>query len=214
MKLTLPKHPNVTKTNDEDPIDFYYYPLVGWVYKKRLVNTLSLLSGGHERLLDIGYGSGLMFPELLGRSREVYGLETHGQEAKVYEMIDKEKLDRQKVILKPGSILAMPWPDGFFDAVVSVSTLEHIKDLDKAMAEIRRVLAPGGEAVLSFPVRNQVTDRFYRLFGYDPRAIHPSGHRDIIAAAEKYFTVEQVLAFPKLKNLDWSLYCSIRCEKK
>ncbi len=206
MKLTLPHRANLVKTNDEDPIDFYYYPLIGLVYKKRLINTLSLLERRSERLLDIGYGSGLLFPELLARASEVCGLETHGRESQVYEMIDKEKIDRSRVILKPGSILAMPWPDGYFDAVVSVSTLEHIEDLDKAMSEIRRVLKPGGQAVLSFPIRNRLTDYFYRLFGFNPRQIHPSSDQDIIAAAGRFFKIERTLELPKL-------YCSIRCIK-
>ena len=110
-----------------------------------------------------------------------------GQEEKVYEFLDKEKIDRENVILKSGSILEIPFCDGFFNALVSVSTLEHINDLDKAMSEMCRVLMAGGEMILSFPVRNVITDWFYKLFGYNPRSIHPSSHRDIIAAAKKIF---------------------------
>jgi ubiquinone/menaquinone biosynthesis C-methylase UbiE len=118
------------------------------------------------------------------------------------------------VVLKAGSILEIPWDDAFFDEVVSVSTLEHIPELDKAMLEMSRVLKSGGKMVLSFPVRNKITDFFYRIFGYNPRRIHPSSHRDIIAAAEKYFTVEKTLVFPQISNIDLSLYCTIKCLKK
>jgi ubiquinone/menaquinone biosynthesis C-methylase UbiE len=213
-KLIFPLRANVFKTNDEDPIAFYYYPAIGWIYRKRLANTLSLLSAGREKILDIGYGSGLLFPSLLQFGRTCYGLENHGQEEKVYDFLAKEKISREKVILKNGSVLAIPFADGFFDAVVSVSTLEHIPDLDKAMAEMSRVLSSGGEMILSFPVRNQVTDWFYRLFGYSPRKIHPSSHRDIIAAAEKYFQIEKIIKFPARFPLDYSFYCSIKCAKK
>jgi ubiquinone/menaquinone biosynthesis C-methylase UbiE len=116
--------------------------------------------------------------------------------------------------LKSGSILALPADDGFFDEIVCVSTLEHIPELDKAMEEMSRVLKVGGKAVLSFPVRNAITDRFYRLFGYDPRKLHPSSHNDIIAAASRHFVVEKVLAFPNIRNIDLALYCTIRCVKK
>jgi SAM-dependent methyltransferase len=212
--LIFPAHANVFKTNDEDPIDFYYLPLIGWVYRKRLVNTLSLLDAGKEKILDIGYGSGLLFPSLLQFAQTCYGLESHGQEKKVYEFLAKEKIALEKVILSSGSILEMPFADGFFDAVVSVSTLEHIEDLDKAMSEMSRVLKPGGEIILSFPVRNIITDLFYKLFGFSPREIHPSSHRDIITAAEKIFKVEKILKFPNFKNIDLSLYCTIKCVKK
>lgn len=213
-KLILPQKKNVFKTNNEDPIFFYYFPIIGWVYKKRLINTLALIDGNYERTLDIGYGSGLLFPSLLIFSKICYGLENHGQEEKVYKMLEKEKIDKGKVILEPGSILEMPFSDNFFDLVVSVSTLEHIKDLDKAMSEIYRVLEKNGKAILSFPVRNTITDCFYKLFGFNPRHIHPSSHNDIIRAAKKYFEVEKILKFPNIKNINHSLYSSIKCVKK
>lgn len=214
MQLYFPQKGNVVKTNDEDPIDFYYYPLIGYVYKKRLANTLDLVEPGNAKLLDVGYGSGLLFPSLAHAANELYGLENHGQEEKVYQTLAKEGLDRNKVFLQNGSILAMPYQDSLFDYVVSVSTLEHIKEIDQAMAEIARVLKPGGKAALSFPVRNVITDWFYKLFGYNPREIHPSSHTDIINAAKKYFDIEKIVKFPNIKNIDYSLYCSIKCVKK
>jgi malonyl-CoA O-methyltransferase len=43
----------------------------------------------------------------------------------------------------------LPFPDGAFDAVVSGLVLEHLHDLDAFFAEARRVLKPGGRAVVS-----------------------------------------------------------------
>lgn len=211
-ELFLPKH--FFNTNDEDPTLFYRLPLIGWVYRKRLINTLVLTEAGVGKLLDIGYGSGLLFPSLLKKADVCYGLENHGNESRVREMLKNEEIAEEKVVLKAGSILDIPFPDVFFDEVVSVSTLEHIPELDKAMAEISRVLKPGAKAVLSFPVRNKITDFFYRLFGYNPRRLHPSSHRDIITAAEKFFSIEKTLVFPRLRNIDLSLYCTIKCVKK
>jgi SAM-dependent methyltransferase len=39
---------------------------------------------------------------------------------------------------------ALPFPDGAFDAVVACLVFEHIRDVDDAIAEVARVLAPGG----------------------------------------------------------------------
>jgi ubiquinone/menaquinone biosynthesis C-methylase UbiE len=110
--------------------------------------------------------------------------------------------------------LALPFEDENFDTIVSVSTLEHISNLDKAMHEMSRVLKKEGEVILSFPVRNPITDQFYKLFGYNPRKIHPSSHRDIINAAKKYFIVKKIIKFPALLPLDVAGYCSIKCLKK
>lgn len=211
-ELFLPK--KFFNTNNEDPTLYYRLPLIGWVYRKRLINTLLLTESGVEKLLDIGYGSGLLFPSLLKKSEFCFGLESHGNEAKVEEMLKNENIAKEKVSLKSGSILEIPWDDAYFDEIVSVSTLEHIPELDRAMSEMSRVLKPGAKAVLSFPVRNRITDFFFRLVGYNPRRLHPSSHNDIIAAAEKYFVIERILTFPQLKNIDSSLYCTIKCVKK
>jgi SAM-dependent methyltransferase len=44
----------------------------------------------------------------------------------------------------------LTFADGSFDLVVSMSTFEHIADVPKALAEIHRVLRPGGAVLLSF----------------------------------------------------------------
>lgn len=47
---------------------------------------------------------------------------------------------------------ALPWPDATFDAVVTTSTIAHLRraDIFKTMAEIRRVLKPGGFLLADF----------------------------------------------------------------
>jgi SAM-dependent methyltransferase len=46
---------------------------------------------------------------------------------------------------------AIPFDDGSFDWVIANHVLEHVGDLDKAVSEIARVLAPGGRAILQTP---------------------------------------------------------------
>lgn len=48
-------------------------------------------------------------------------------------------------------ILASGFDDARFDLVVSGDVLEHVPDLDQALAEMRRILAPGGRCVATFP---------------------------------------------------------------
>lgn len=45
---------------------------------------------------------------------------------------------------------AIPWPDASFDLAFSSCAFEHIQELPRALAEIRRVLRPGGVLVTSF----------------------------------------------------------------
>jgi SAM-dependent methyltransferase len=48
----------------------------------------------------------------------------------------------------------LPYPDGRFDVVICNHVLEHVPDDARAMRELRRVLAPGGWAVLQTPVQS------------------------------------------------------------
>jgi SAM-dependent methyltransferase len=52
-------------------------------------------------------------------------------------------------------ITDIPQPDGAFDIVICNHVLEHVPDDRKAMRELRRVLRPGGLAVLQHPVQDR-----------------------------------------------------------
>jgi SAM-dependent methyltransferase len=58
---------------------------------------------------------------------------------------------------------AWPYPDASFDAAVSNQVLEHVTDLDAFLAELGRVLAPGGRSVHVFPVRSTLFDGHVRM---------------------------------------------------
>ena len=51
----------------------------------------------------------------------------------------------------PGDALRLPFPDGHFDRVLAAEILEHIPDDELAMAELARVLRPGGTAAVTVP---------------------------------------------------------------
>jgi len=211
--FTLPPKTHLYKTDEDDPVFLHFLPGIGYVYKKRLKNTLSLLGDGpYEQLLEIGYGSGILFPELSKRARCVTGVEIHDKEAYVYKTVHHENITN--VVLKKGTIYALPFAQSSFDRVVSVSTLEHLDNLNKALLEIQRVLKPSGKAVLSFPVRNPITDTFFRIVGYNPRHLHPSSHNDILNAVHNYFYIERYCTFPPFLPIDYSLYCTIRVGRK
>jgi SAM-dependent methyltransferase len=115
--------------------------------------------------------------------------------------------------LHTASLFALPFEPGTFDAVVCLSVLEHLTELDEAMAALRAQLKPGGVAILGFPVRNPVTDLFFRAAGYKPREVHPSSHADIIGAARRHpgFTVDKVARMPWFLPLPFAAYVACRC---
>jgi SAM-dependent methyltransferase len=209
MAIRLPAREHISATNDEDPLQYYYLPLTRHVYTRRLQLVCDLLEDGpFENLLEIGYGSGILLPELSQRCRRLVAADIHRQFDQVYAMLEAEGVVAS---LHYGDVRGLPFQDGEFDAVVCVSVLEHLVDLDAAVGEIRRVLRPAGTAVIGFPVRNGITSAFYRLVGHDPIKIHPSSHRDILAAIGGGLHTEECVIFPRFLPVDLSMYVACRC---
>ena len=212
--IVLPAPGVAPKTAPDDPIDYYYRPLTGRLYRGRLRLASDLLGDGpFDALVEVGYGSGVFLPELARRTTRLAGLEIHDAADRVAAMLESLGAEAE---LRHGSLFDMPFETGEFDALVCLSVLEHVRELDGALDEIRRVLAPGGVAVLGFPVRNIFTDTFFRLVGYDPRRIHPSSHADILAAAERHpgFELERRAHLPPVLPLDLAAYAGCRVRRR
>lgn len=78
-----------------------------------------------------------------------------------------------------GDVYSLPFPDGSFDTVVSLETIEHLEDPARALAEFRRVLAPGGVLLGSVP-----THEFEEACrdAYGPNEFHKSEFDDAAVA--------------------------------
>jgi ubiquinone/menaquinone biosynthesis C-methylase UbiE len=208
--VKLPPRSLVPKTAADDPVEYYFKPLTARLYRARLRLAGALLGPGpYESLLEVGYGSGIFLPELAGRTRRLAGVDIHGESERVGGMLRELGVSAD---LREASLFELPFADGEFDALVCLSVLEHVTELDAALGELARVLRPGGVVVLGFPVRNAITDTFFRAVGYDPRRLHPSGHAEILAAARSQprLAVEREAWFPRVLPLALAAYAGSR----
>ena len=211
MPLYIPERSVVPKSEFDDPIDYYYRPLTGKVYRDRLEISMAMLGDKRfDSLLEIGYGSGLLLPELARRTKRLVAIDIHGQADQVYKMLEHEHVQAE---LHKASLYDMPFRDGEFDAIACFSVLEHMTDLDAAFREFVRVTRPGAVLALGFPIRNFITDSFFRLVGYNPRKLHPSSHRDIEGAIRRQqkLRLDRVQVLPGFLPTDIALYFSCRC---
>jgi SAM-dependent methyltransferase len=82
----------------------------------------------------------------------------------------------------PADAAALPFADGCFDAVVSNHSLEHFADLEGALAEIGRVLRPGGALFIAVPDASTFTDRLYRWLARGGGHVNPFTSSSDLAA--------------------------------
>jgi ubiquinone/menaquinone biosynthesis C-methylase UbiE len=98
------------------------------------------LAQAEGRVLEIGVGSGANLPFYTNRATEILGLEPH---PKLLGMAS-HKATHIPATLIEGSAESIPLDDSSVDTVVTTWTLCSIPDVVRALAEMRRVLKPGG----------------------------------------------------------------------
>ena len=98
-------------------------------------------------VLDFGCGDG----QLVDRLREK-GFDAYGTDVLLNKESDTLRLIRNDTKYR------FPFPDQTFDAVISCSVLEHVRDLSEAVAEMSRVLKPGGFCLHFFPPQLRIIE--------------------------------------------------------
>lgn len=104
-------------------------------------------------VLDAGCGVGYGSAFLGGVARRVVGVD-RDEGAVAYA---RERYARPNVEFLVGDLLDLELGDASFDAVCSFETIEHVEDADRFLAEMARVLRPGGVFVVSTPHAAETT---------------------------------------------------------
>ena len=111
----------------------------------------ALALGPGEAVLDIGSGPGFLAAEMaaeVGPSGRISGIDISETMIGIArERWAKSGLATQ-VDFQLGDATKLPFPDATFDAVVSIQVYEYVTDLYAALAEVNRVLRPGGRVLI------------------------------------------------------------------
>jgi SAM-dependent methyltransferase len=118
-----------------------------WWYRALHTRIIDALGGVAGRVLDAGCGTGGLLAALAvhAPALELTGLDFFPSAA-------RRAAEKSGAAVVRGSVNAMPFADGSFDAAVAADVLCHAGvDPAAALAELRRVLRPGGRLVVNMP---------------------------------------------------------------
>ena len=141
-------------------------------YEEQILPLIESFLHGARRVLDVGCGEGQVSRRIAGLGVEVVGLDpTEGQIRIAHRRGGRARYIRARSEL-------IPCPAASFDAVVLCLAIEHVDPFEPAIAEVARVLEPGGlfllllvHPLLQSPGSGWVEDlnsddRFWRIGSY------------------------------------------------
>jgi ubiquinone/menaquinone biosynthesis C-methylase UbiE len=188
----------------DDPLRFYFWPVVGKMFRRRVELCLAECRGG-QRVLEVGFGSGVTFLNLNDSYKEIHGLDLNASVEAVKSVFEAKQIETH---LQNGSVLFMPYQDDFFDTVLLISVLEHLKPCEQIQAfrEIRRVLKPHGQAVYGVPIERSLMVFMFRLLGFNIREHHFSTEKDVFNAANSVLDKVRIVRMRSVPAIFGSVY--------
>lgn len=126
--------------------EWFTTPIGALVRKYEAELLLDLLRPRHgEIILDAGCGTGVFTLDILAWGAHLIGLDIS------LPMLRRSREKARGYLLQIvlGDMLSLPFPEGSFDRVISVTALEFIEDAKEAIQELFRVAKKGGTIVVA-----------------------------------------------------------------
>ena len=129
-------------------------------------------------VLDLGCGDGDMASRFERLGARVTGLDADPRMLTAARR--RAEIESMEFALVLGRVEALPFPDASFDRVVAVTVLCFVRDVDRAIAEMARVLKPGGTLLVA------------NLTGFSSARARDGWQRDLLGRP-KYFAMDRYL---------------------
>ncbi|AUX27559.1 hypothetical protein SOCEGT47_081530 [Sorangium cellulosum] len=156
-------------------VDFFDRMQAEGPYATLVDELVTLVDPGvEERCLDLGCGTGRLTREMGRRSSEAIGIDAAG--AMVERATQRARaLGLDNVTFREALATRLPFPEASFDVVTSSNLLLHLPELGPVLAEVARVLRPGGRLGLLEPaaaMNRTAMAAFLRGHRYNPQTSH------------------------------------------
>jgi len=126
--------------------------------RQRSLFVLSLLDVGPEdRVLEIGFGPGVDVARVAERASRGFVAGIDHSEVMVRQAVRRnaEAIGAGRVELRLGNASRLPHPDGCFDKAFAINVAQFWSRAAETLAEVRRVLRPGGLAAIAVQPRSK-----------------------------------------------------------
>ena len=141
--------------------------LAGWLMARKnaamnaaCVEWLEVAPG--DRVLEIGFGHGRTIAWLAQRATQglVAGVDPSDTMLRQASARNRRAITAGRVRLERGEAAALPFADASFDKALAANCVQFWRDVPAALAELRRVLAPGGALLIGIRVHDPRGGRF------------------------------------------------------
>lgn len=123
-----------------------------------------------DRVLEIGFGGGLLLGRLIAGARLVCGVDRSAHAVAAAKQQFASAVQRGKAEFREGVVEALPFADGSFDKVITSNTVYFWRSLNEGFSEIHRVLARGGAVVIGFLPKEHMDKMNMPADIFSPRA--------------------------------------------
>lgn len=131
--------------------------------KAYAVDMLRSLPGARGKALDIGCGSGVYLVELLSLGFDATGMDRSGEMLAASRKTLESEPHGSQVRLVHGDIEQLPFGNEEFDLVLCIGVMGYLLSDERAVAEMRRILKPGGFLLINLTNMYSLSDIDYHI---------------------------------------------------
>jgi len=185
-------YPDKSLLNKTGEVDYFYWNYkfpIKFVQRYRFSRILKLLGNKRfSRIFEVGTGSGIFLPELAQHCDKLFACDIHPHFENIEYLLKQYEINNYE--LKSQSIEKTDYPDNYFDAIIAVSVLEFVDNLQTTLTEIKRILKKDGVFIAICPMHSKILD-FFISFYADKSAEEEFGESRIYVGKtlEQNFTV-------------------------
>jgi SAM-dependent methyltransferase len=139
------------------------FPLTSGTLYRTMAEALDLQPD--DEVLDVGCGSGAFLVQHAGQVRRVAGIDLSDIQIDLARRHLADRIAAGTADIVRGDASVLPWPDASFTAVTCMAAFEVFPDPAQVLAEVFRVLRPGGRAVMTIGERVPAGTQTERRWG-------------------------------------------------